>query len=259
MLSQHTQSKPNFMKYFISFLTCLLIISFSASLAAQELWLPTLEATTSKYTNKILKSSDLPQVYKDLPNDKLLQLERLTSYLFLELLNQYRAENGLSQLKWDENLWLAARNHNIYMANEKFEHYEQNKQSAYYTSMGINDRAHFVCEKIEYYVVTENIQYSHMFLRSYAPLIAQGLIEGWKNSPPHNKNMLNPDHYSTGVSLYLDIPNKLMYGTNMFSQDSTIETQELKISWNAALSEIYKDYKGEENPKYWSNELKLGQ
>jgi len=63
---------------------------------------------------------------------------------------------------------------------------------------------------------------------------------------------------ANNLSLYLDIPNKKIFGTNVFSQDTTLKTQELKISWNAALSDIYKDYKGEENPKYWGNELKLG-
>jgi hypothetical protein len=239
-------------------LCILFFFCFANFSTTQELWLPTLEKTTSKYTNKILKSTDLQQVYKDIPNDKLLQLERLTSYLFLKLLNQYRAENGLSQLKWDENLWLAARNHNIYMAYVEYSHYQEYKKSVYYTGLNSYNRSDFVYGKTCTYATSENIQYFQMYLRFYAVSIAQESLEIWKNSPPHNKNMLNSDHYSTGVSLYLDIPNKMIYGTNIFSQDTSIETQQIEISWNAELSKIYKNYKGEKNSKYWGNELKLG-
>ncbi len=250
--------KTNFRKMKqLGYIIIFFCLSYSGT--AQEIWLPTLEKTTSKYTNKILKSTDLQQIYKDIPNDKLLQLERLTSYLFLELLNQYRAVNGLSQLKWDDNLWLAARNHNIYMASQKKNgHYEENEKSAFYTGFSPSDRTNFVYGQSGFYRVTENILYSTMYLRTYATLIVQEALQNWKNSPPHNENMLDPNHYATGVSLYHDIPNKLMYGTIVFSQDTSKKTHELKISWNSRLADIYKDYKGEENFNYCGNELKLG-
>jgi uncharacterized protein YkwD len=227
-------------------------------LYSQEIWQSSLQKLTSDYEKKILTKADLPQVYKDIPNDTLLQIERLTSYLFLKLINQYRQENGLNSLKWDENLWLAARNHNVYMAEESsFGHSENNINSPYFTGKQSINRANYI--ESNYIGVGENCCYPHInYLRFYIVNIVEESIESWKNSPGHNENMLNPDYYATGVSFYLDIKNHQVYGTNVFTKDKHIKTQILSLPWNPILETIYENYHGEKNAKYYNNELGIG-
>ena len=244
-------------KYFI--FAIILCFCNLGSINAQEIWQPNIDTVKAKYENVILRESDLPKVLTDIPKDKILQVERLASYLFHQLLNQYRISNNIKPLEWDDRLWLAARNHNIYMANVEFGHEETNKGSKYYTGRGFSGRVGFVMNSDEYFPSTENIQYFYSnWLRYYVVGLPEKSINGWKTSPGHNANMLNGGFTSEGTSIYIDRKSENVYGTTVFSFNPLENSKPITISWSTVLQEIYKNYTGEENYKYYGNELKLG-
>lgn len=243
-------------KYFCIIL--LITICNLAQLNAQIISGSKLDITKSKYTNRILRESDLPAVLKDIPNDKFLEIERLASYLFHQLLNQYRIRNKLKPLNWDDRLWLAARNHNVYMANVKYGHEETNSKSSYYTGTDQSIRVQFVMDSDENLIVSENIQYYKSWLRFYVVTLPETSIINWKNSPSHDANMLDINHVSEGTSIYIDNKTKLVYATSVFLDEKLPNSKPIRISWNYTLEAIYKNYKGEKNDKYYKNELNMG-
>lgn len=240
----------------------LVLFGYFGLLKAQEINIYYLRALSPKYNNKILKDKDLYKLLKDIPNDKMLQFERIVSYLFHQLLNQYRIENNLKPLGWDNRLWLAARNHNIYMANEEYNHIEYKKNSLYFTGKEPESRIAFVAYTPiveEYYCTAENILWFKYWHNSFCiPDIAEIVIQTWKDSPGHNANMLRPCFGLEATSIYFDIKSNKFYGTSLFSNEVLLSSKPISLSWNKNLENIYKDYKGEDNDTYCGDELDLG-
>ena len=110
------------------------------------------------------------------PNDSERQL--------FELLNQERAAQGLSALRWDEALFKAARKHALRMADlNLLEHQLPNEANleGRLTEAG----AHFS-------VIAENIAFGGT---------PQTIHHGWMNSPGHRKNILDPRLTTVGIAV----------------------------------------------------------
>lgn len=104
----------------------------------------------------------------------------------LELTNEFRAQNGLSGLKLNAELNAAAQGHSADMANQDyFNHIGKNGSEPW-------DRAKVV--GYEARTMGENIAAGYT--------TPEAVVEGWKNSPGHRKNMLNGSFTELGVGYF---------------------------------------------------------
>lgn len=130
-----------------------------------------------------------------------LQIMRMQSNIqFIEeeimsLVNEYRAEEGLSQLEFDQSAYEYAEEHNNYMISEgRISHDDFNRRSS---DLALATGSGFVAENVGRNFIT-----------------AKALVEAWKKSPTHQKNMLG-DFTHAAVSAAPD-KNGNLYFTNLF-------------------------------------------
>jgi uncharacterized protein YkwD len=176
--------------------------------------------------------------------NKELQLERMTSLVFHNMINEYRVSKKLKTLFWDEKLWLAARNHNLYLINcsRQLTHTEVEK-CGFFTGRYPEDRVDFVTHNSRDFT---NAGYENCHLSGFlssidqsdleldeidsfleltweemlekARVSAQDAFDGWRESMGHNLNMLNSDHLTHGTSFVLGRTNYVMFATSVFAQ-----------------------------------------
>lgn len=103
----------------------------------------------------------------------------------VQLLNELRAEVGLRALNWNPNSKLqAAARIRAQELEEKFSHTRPDGSSCFTI---------FEQYRISYRTCAENIAYG-------TQLSAAGVIELWRNSPGHYKNMTNADVTEIGLA-----------------------------------------------------------
>lgn len=118
----------------------------------------------------------------------------------VELLNELRAEVGLSPLAWDSqsNLQRAAQVRAREL-DEKFSHTRPDGTSCFtaFDEFGVR-----------YMTCAENIAYG-------TNLDAAGVIELWRNSPGHYANMTNGDLRKVGLASYRN--GNIIYWVQLFT------------------------------------------
>jgi uncharacterized protein YkwD len=72
-------------------------------------------AQTVTIQDDMYREGEMNYFLNGIENDKFLQLERMTSMAFHNIINEYRASEGVKTIYWDDKLWMAARNHTVYM------------------------------------------------------------------------------------------------------------------------------------------------
>lgn len=70
----------------------------------------------------------------------------------------------------------------------------------------------------EYCIVSENIAYEYSSQGFKADELAKGFTEGWKHSPGHRKNMLDPDVTETGVAVAWSSETGHYFAVQMFGR-----------------------------------------
>lgn len=111
----------------------------------------------------------------------------------LLLLNTYRKENGLKELLLKEDLRGSARYKSESMLQyDYFAHY-----NPYLEYISFGDLMNFVFEYTHYTKKGENL-FANMGSEAVS---AKVIFEGWKNSPSHNKAMLDPEYTFVGVGV----------------------------------------------------------
>ncbi|SFN73412.1 SH3 domain-containing protein [Proteiniclasticum ruminis] len=139
----------------------------------------------------------LPQNYKSVVH-KNLEEE------ILKLLNAYRRENGLKELILKEDLMSSARYKSESMLqHDYFAHYNPHLE---YISFG--DLMNFIFGYTHYTKKGENL-FANMGTEAVS---AQVIFEGWKNSPSHNKAMLDPEYIFVGVGVITAPVSGTFYG-----------------------------------------------
>lgn len=129
------------------------------------------------------------------------------------LTNEQRTQNGLSSLKWDENLALIAREHSQDMADKGyFSHTNLQGESSdsRATRHGINIRKPLGGGS--YMVgIGENIGKMPTgnvlglgYVSNDVESIAQAQVQSWMNSPGHRSNILNSNYDRIGVGVAYD-------------------------------------------------------
>lgn len=230
-----------FTKMFRHNLLSAIFIFFSLSLAFANN--PTANKTRPESAfDKVLRQGELAKILSEVPNRLDLQLERLTAYFFHQKINQYRLDRNLNTLYWDDRMWLAARNHNLYLWKQNALTHEESKEKPFYSGLNPWDRMQYVTYnnyKMESF--SENCLYftDHFltFEADAAMELAERALVQWKNSPGHNKNMLDPKHFAHGTSFI--VAGVYLYATTNFGNASNFEVNEIAITWNDSLAKRF--------------------
>jgi uncharacterized protein YkwD len=113
----------------------------------------------------------------------------------LKLLNDYRVENGLNILEYREDLAASARyKSNAMLQYDYFDHNNPNFENRGF------DYLLWDVFNLKYTVIGENLA-SVGKSGPFSNLEAAELFDGWKKSPGHNAQMLNPDHRYIGIGV----------------------------------------------------------
>lgn len=104
------------------------------------------------------------------------------------LINDYRVNNGLGTLAFDQNLYDMALAHNQYL---KTTFNAVPAHDSAWAHAGFDDRAD-QCFALGYFSAVENVG-----LGQWTP---EMMFEGWQNSPGHNVNMLHASMTHVGIS-----------------------------------------------------------
>ena len=146
--------------------------------------------------------------------------------LVVRLTNEFRVQEGRKEVVVNGQLLAAARYFAGYVAKTgQFSH------EADGSTPGDRAKQH----GYDQCIVSENIAYQYSSTGFATRQLAQGFVEGWKNSPGHRKNMLDPDVTETGAAVARSKPGHY-YAVQMFGRPAS---QAVKFSIanrsNAAL------------------------
>ncbi len=171
---------------------------------------------TNTSTAQFYTISGLQELVENKDNNKTLAIERAAALEFNKLINQYRSENNLPLLAWDETMWLSARNHSYWMRiYQRLSHQEKCS-----TDKNAENRYFYAAEnKPEFSINGENILLNFSCkgktVEETAINIAKESFEQWKSSPAYNENMLSQGFIRHGVAFCINEDN--VWGTNVFS------------------------------------------
>jgi uncharacterized protein YkwD len=122
------------------------------------------------------------------PGEQAVDLAQVATRL-TSLTNEFRQGKGHRALSPNPQLTAAARDFADFMAHTgKYGH----------TADGNPPSARAKQHGYDYCVVAENIAYQFSTTEFTAEELAQGFFQGWKQSPGHRKNMLDPTVADTG-------------------------------------------------------------
>ena len=140
--------------------------------------------------------------------------------LHTELLNQintYRVENGLTELESDPILEKAAFSQCEYMVKKDTLTHAQKKGTL-----------RTPAKRVKYFKgkafisVGENVLYTRLesfrLNKKEAVELASTLFLQWKNSPPHNANMLGIEYTFSGLSFKEDLKKKRIFAAQVFAR-----------------------------------------
>lgn len=176
--------------------------------------------TTTLSKSQTYTYKDVNQLLVKAERDSVAYIERLAALEFHKLINQYRKENDLNEIKWNETLWIATINHNTWMDNASNLSHHQKSNTKYFTGISPGNRLDFAAGgDADISWSGENALYNYSSYgkskEEIAKNIAQRSFNQWQNSPGHNKNMLGKSHGSHGVAF--KITDGRVWGTDLFS------------------------------------------
>lgn len=150
---------------------------------------------------------------------KAPDLAKITE-LVTQYTNEFREQEGVARLRSNPNLEKTAASFADYMAcTDRYGHEADGNRPA--------DRAKK--HGYDYCIVAENIAYYY----SSAPLsteeLARNFFKGWKESPPHRRNMLDPDVIDMGVAVARSEKTGYYYAVQDFGRPAS-DRIEFRIS-----------------------------
>ncbi len=146
---------------------------------------------------------------------KIPDLDRV-SKLIMETTNQFRKEEGRGELKSQEQLVETARDFADYLARtDKFSH----------EADGSDPRARAKKHKYDPCIVAENIAYEYNSEGFLSEDLARRFMDGWKKSPGHRKNLLDPYILEAGMAVAHGKDPTKFYAVQVFGrpQSAAIE------------------------------------
>ena len=128
------------------------------------------------------------------------------------LVNEFRAEKGLHPLELEPRLGETARDFSAYLATSgKLDH----------RADGVTPAARAEQRGYDYCNLAENLAYEYNSRGFSAEQLARNFVNGWKDSPTHRANMLEPDVTETGFAVTPGRVNGEYYAVQMFGRPST--------------------------------------
>ncbi len=150
--------------------------------------------------------------------------------LVVDTTNAFRREAGLAAVKPDSALGQAARDFAEFMAHtDRYGH----------TADGRNPGDRASGKGYDHCLVAENIAYQYNSGGFRTAELAHSFVEGWKHSPDHRKNMLEPAATDTAVAVARGERSGRYYAVQMFGRPKS-ERIEFRIT-NAAPEAVRYD------------------
>ena len=120
----------------------------------------------------------------------------------LEAINEFRKNRGIPLLSYDSALNAGALNHSLYMVDRgELTHFETDTTSPYFTGYGPATRTgRSVC--------AENCATSYRATNESMKDLAYELVELWKTSPGHNRNMRSGHKFGFGIAVVIPPPGE---------------------------------------------------
>lgn len=138
----------------------------------------------------------------------------------VEQTNDFRRAQGLPTVQTSEKLRAAARDFASFMARtDKYGHHADDRRPA----------ERVAAHDYEYCVVAENIAYQFRSTGFTTADLAGQFATGWKESPGHRENMLDPDVLETGVAAAQSDDTGYWYAVQVFARPQS-EAIEFVIS-----------------------------
>lgn len=129
--------------------------------------------------------------------------------LIVEQTNDFRQKQGREPVEVNETLKETATQFAEYMARtDKYGHQADGRQPS--------ERAK--AQGYDYCLVSENIAYQFKTTGYTTQKLAQGFVEGWINSPPHRRNMLERAVTDIGVAVAQSEKTGVFYAVQMFGR-----------------------------------------
>jgi len=130
----------------------------------------------------------------------------------IDLTNAFRKEQGREPVRANAKLTRTARDFADYMARtDRFGHQADDNRPA--------DRV--AKHDYEYCVVAENIAYEYSSEGFGTEALAKAFVQGWKDSPGHRRNMLDPDVTETGVAVAQSETTGYFYAVQLFGRPAS--------------------------------------
>jgi uncharacterized protein YkwD len=160
--------------------------------------------STEEHDTEVIR----PPRIKSSSNAKKPDLARVAK-LIIDRTNAFRKEQGRPQVEVDARLARAAQYFADYMAkNDRYGHGADGQRPA--------DRARK--HGYDYCIVLENIAYDYNSAGFSTDELGKALVEGWKHSPGHRRNMLDPDVNDTAVAVAHSDKTGYYYAVQMFGR-----------------------------------------
>jgi uncharacterized protein YkwD len=116
-------------------------------------------------------------------------------YKVFEKINEYRVENGVRELKWDDKTYMAAKHHTDYMVKNKIlSHREDNETPSFITRLLLYLQHDFTTGGENVLRVSVNDTENSI------DIIATIIVNAWKTSKGHNRMMLSKVNTTGSVS-----------------------------------------------------------
>ena len=132
----------------------------------------------------------------------------------LQLTNQFRKQRGRGPLKANDELNQAAQYFADFMARtDKYGHTADGKEP--WERLAKQDYA--------YCIVLENIAYEYGPSGFRSDDLARVFMDGWKQSPPHRKNLLDPDIDDIGIGVGYSSRTGRYYAVQDFARPKSKE------------------------------------
>jgi uncharacterized protein YkwD len=148
---------------------------------------------------------------KPSPGAQAADLAQVATRL-ISLTNEFRQAEGLRAVKPNPQLTAAARDFADFMAQTgKYGH----------TADGSRPSTRAKQHGYDHCVIAENIAYQFSTAGFTAEEVAQGFFQGWKQSPGHRKNMLDPAVTDTGVAVAHSAQTGNYYAVQMFGRPAS--------------------------------------
>jgi uncharacterized protein YkwD len=186
------------LRWIVAVLMQLLMVAYTNGQSTEEMDTESLEhaENQAKTTDKVDSSAAAKQI--------------------VDLTNVFRKEQDVEPVETNENLMDAAQYFAEFMAGtDKYGH----------SADGARPSERASRHNYDYCLVSENIAYQFSSLGFTTEGLATKFVEGWKESPGHRKNMLDPAVIDIGVAVARSDKTGYWYAVQMFGrpQSAAIE------------------------------------